>query len=72
MFYTVGTFFQASLLSLLLALKAVGFFILFNGMMGVYLNKITANVLEEDEEQSVNDEWDEGHFGTKHSISSMK
>ncbi|WP_211747098.1 hypothetical protein [Paenibacillus sp. Marseille-Q4541] len=69
--YTVGAFFQAALLSLLLALTAVGFFVLFNGMMGVYLNKITANVLQEDE-QPVNDEWDEGHFGTKHSVSSMK
>lgn len=53
--YTVGAFFQAALLSLLLALTAVGFFVLFNGIMGVYLHQITANILEE-EEQARNNE----------------
>ncbi|MCM3784602.1 hypothetical protein M3231_16685 [Neobacillus mesonae] len=55
--YTVGAFFQTVCLTLLLALTAVGFLVLFNGMMGIYMHKVTANLIEEEEPAA--DEWSE-------------
>lgn len=56
--YTVGAFFQTVCLTVLLALTAVGFLVLFNGMMGIYMYKVTANLIEEEGELATA-EWNE-------------
>lgn len=54
--YTIGAFFQAFVVGVMLMVTVVGFLALFNGMLAVYLHKAAYNVLhpeEEDEAEGV-------------------
>jgi hypothetical protein len=48
--YTIGAFFQAMIVSIMLTVTVAGFLALFNGMLAVYLHKAAYNVLNPDEE----------------------
>lgn len=48
--YTIGAFFQALCVGVMLTVTVVGFAALFNGLLAVYLHKATYNVLHPDEE----------------------
>ncbi|MHA6533639.1 DUF2189 domain-containing protein [Paenibacillus sp. BAC0078] len=48
--YTIGAFFQALVVGVMLTVTIVGFAALFNGMLAVYLHKATYNVLHPDED----------------------
>ncbi|MDT3424938.1 magnesium-transporting ATPase (P-type) [Paenibacillus forsythiae] len=47
--YTIGAFFQALCVGVMLAVTVVGFFALFTGMLSVYSHKVAYNVLNPDE-----------------------
>ncbi|AQT85311.1 hypothetical protein ERICIV_00384 [Paenibacillus larvae subsp. larvae] len=48
--YTIGAFFQVVCITVMLALTVVGFMALYPGVMGIYLNKVTANLIRTPEE----------------------
>ncbi|OKP88565.1 hypothetical protein A3844_07660 [Paenibacillus helianthi] len=48
--YTIGAFFQALVVGVMLVVTVVGFASLFNGMLAVYLHKAAYNVLHPDED----------------------
>lgn len=48
--YTIGAFFQALVVGIMLTVTVVGFMALFNGMLAVYLHKAAYNVLHPDED----------------------
>lgn len=48
--YTIGAFFQALCVSVMLAVTVVGFAALYNGVLAVYLHKAAYNVLHLDED----------------------
>ncbi|MNI46936.1 hypothetical protein D3C73_1014240 [compost metagenome] len=51
--YTIGAFFQSLSVAVLLLLTVIGFLFLYVGIMGIYLNRITRNLLpEEDNEEA--------------------
>ncbi|WP_127585221.1 hypothetical protein [Paenibacillus koleovorans] len=47
--YTIGAFFQIVCLTLVLGITIVGFGCVYVGMMGVYLNMLTANLIRREE-----------------------
>ncbi|AHV96469.1 hypothetical protein [Paenibacillus sabinae] len=47
--YTIGAFFQAVCVGVMLAVTVIGFFALFGGMLAVYSHKAVHNVLNPDE-----------------------
>ncbi|MDT2259508.1 hypothetical protein P7H06_08250 [Paenibacillus larvae] len=48
--YTIGAFFQVVCVTVTLVLTVVGFMALYPGVMGIYLNKVTANLIRTPEE----------------------
>ncbi|ULL18761.1 hypothetical protein DVH26_32595 [Paenibacillus sp. H1-7] len=54
--YTIGAFIQAVSMALLLGLTVIGFGCLYLGMLGMFLNQITANVLPGKEAEAVGSE----------------
>lgn len=50
--YTIGAFIQAVSVALLLGLTVIGFGCLYMGMLGIYANRITANLLPKKESES--------------------
>lgn len=50
--YTIGAFFQVVCITVMLALTVVGFMALYPGIMGIYLNKVTANLIRTPEESA--------------------